>query len=104
MSTPVTVSIPHQLGVAEARRRIDEGLAGLIAQAGQSKIAKVEKTWTGDRLSFSVTAIGQAVTGHLDVKAQAIDMEIYLPGVLGLIADKIKGKLQKQGHLLLEKK
>ena len=104
MSTPITVSIPHQLGIAEARRRIDDGLAGLIAQAGQGKLAKVDKSWAGDRLTFSVLALGQAVTGHLDVKTHTIDMQIYLPGVLGMIAGKIKGKLQKQGQLLLEKK
>jgi hypothetical protein len=104
MSTPITVSIPHQLGVAEARRRIDEGLAGLIAQTGQGKLAKVDKSWTGDRLAFSVLALGQAVTGHLDVRATAIDMEIHLPGMLGMIAGKIRDRLQKQGQLLLEKK
>ena len=30
MATPITVSIPHQLGRAEARRRIDGGFAKMI--------------------------------------------------------------------------
>jgi len=104
MSTPITISIPHDLGIAEARKRIDEGIGGLIAQAGQGGMAKIDKSWTGDRLSFSVVALGQTVTGHLDVQPKAIDMQIHLPGFLGAIAGKIKGRLQKQGQLLLEKK
>ena len=36
--------------------------------------------------------------------ADAIQMEIELPGILGAIANTIKGRLQKKGQLLLEKK
>jgi hypothetical protein len=102
MSTPITIAIPHQLGVAEARRRLDEGLAGLITQTGDGKLAKIDKTWTGDRMAFSVVALGQTITGQLDVRPQVIDMEIHLPGLLGALAGKIKGRLQKQGQLLLK--
>ena len=104
MSTPIVVSIPHDLGVEDARRRIDEGLAGLIAQSGEGKLAKIDKQWSGDRLTFSVVALGQTITGHLDVLPKAIAMQIYLPGFLGALAGKFKGRLQKQGQLLLEKK
>jgi hypothetical protein len=61
MTTPLTVSIPHQLGRAEARRRIEAGfaktLAGLPGGVGQCS-----QRWEGDRLVFSVAALGQTIT------------------------------------------
>lgn len=104
MSKPITVSIPHELGVTEARKRIDEGFVRLISQVGQGGIANIDKSWVQDRMSFTVRAVGQTVTGHLDVRPQAIDLELHLPAFLAAIANKIKGKLQKEGQVLLEKK
>jgi hypothetical protein len=103
MSQPLTVSVPHKLGIAEARSRIDQGFAQLTTQipggAGQ-----IEKSWKDNRLSFSMSAMGQVATGHLDVLDDAVNIVIHLPGFLGMLAGKLKGKLQQQGQILLEKK
>jgi hypothetical protein len=103
MARPISVSIPHELGAVEAKKRIDDGFVRLMSQVGQG-MAKIDKTWTGDRMAFTVQAIGQTVTGHLDVKPQTIDLELYLPAFLAAIADKIKGRLRKEGQILLGKK
>lgn len=103
MTTPLTISIPHQLGRAEARRRIETGFAkmlqGLPGGTGHSS-----ERWEGDRLVFSVEALAQTVSGFIDVGEAVVTMEIQLPGVLGLIAGGFKSRLQKAGQLLLEKK
>ena len=103
MATPITVSIPHQLGRAEARRRIENGFGKIIhlLPGGSSSCSE---RWEGDRLVFSVTALAQTITGVVDVGDAAVTMEIHLPGVLGLIASGFKSRLQKAGQLLLEKK
>lgn len=103
MSKPVVVTIPHQLGAAEARKRIEQGL-GQLAQQLPGGMAQIHQSWSGDRLTFSADVMGQGVTGALDVRQDDVQMEIYLPGFLALIANKIKGKLQKEGQVLLEKK
>jgi hypothetical protein len=56
MATPITVSIPHQLGRAEARRRIEAGFAKIIHQLPGSAGTCSER-WDGDRLTFGVAAI-----------------------------------------------
>lgn len=102
MATPITIDIPHQLGRAEARRRIDTGFAeivDLVPGAGSCS-----KRWEGDRLVFGVTAMGQAVTGVIDVRDTAVTMQIELPGVLGMIARGVRGRLQRAGQLLLTRK
>lgn len=53
MATPITISIPHQLGRAEARRRIEAGFAQIIHQLPGSGGACSER-WDGDRLIFSI--------------------------------------------------
>ncbi len=103
MTTPLTVSIPHQLGRAEARRRIETGFAktlrGLPGGSG-----RCSERWERDRLVFSVSALAQTITGVVDVGDAAVTMELHLPGVLGLIASAFRNRLQKAGQLLLEKK
>jgi putative polyhydroxyalkanoate system protein len=103
MSRPITVTLPHELGAAEARRRVESGFDKLEQQISGG-LAQVEKSWAGDTLSFSAKAVGQSVTGRLQVLESAVKMEVDLPPFLSLIADKIQGRLKKQGRLLLEKK
>lgn len=101
MSKPVTITIPHQLGAAEARRRIEEGFGQLLSQAG-GMVKDVQKAWAGDTLTFSAQAMGQPISGALTVFDQSVRMDIVLPGLLGMIAGKITGQVKKQGALLLE--
>ena len=103
MTPPLTVSIPHQLGRTEARRRIETGFAKSLAGV-PGGIGSVSQRWEGDRLAFSVAALAQTITGFVDVGDAAVTMEIHLPGVLGLIASAFRSRLQKAGQLLLEKK
>lgn len=103
MATPLSITIPHQLGRAEARRRIEGGFENLVRQLPGSVGACVQR-WDGDRLTFSVTGLGQTVSGVVDVLETAVSMQIELPGVLGVIASGLKGRLQKAGQLLLTKK
>lgn len=104
MSTPITVTVPHKLGAAEARRRLDEGFHRVAAQLGSGGLASIEKQWDGERLLFRARALGQTVTGHMDVFPEHVRMEVMLPGLLGVLAGKVRDALQTSGKLLLEKK
>lgn len=103
MSKPISVTIPHQLGRAEARRRIDAGFADLSRHLGGATGA-LDKRWEGDRLSFSLAAMGQSVTGSVAVDDAVVVVEVLLPGFLAMIAGRVKGTLQKEGQLLLTRK
>ena len=103
MATPITVSIPHQLGRAEARRRIEAGFSKIINLLPGSGGPYSER-WDGDRLSFGFAAMGQTVAGVVNVLDAAVTIAIELPGVLGIIGSGLKDRLQKVGQLLLTKK
>jgi hypothetical protein len=104
MARPVTITIPHQLGKAEARRRIANGFGQLESQMAAASVTNMRQAWSGDRLDFSAQAMGQTFNGGIDVGEQDIRIEVVLPGLLGMFAGKIAGKLKQQGVLLLEKK
>ncbi|MGO4388446.1 polyhydroxyalkanoic acid system family protein [Microvirga sp. 2YAF29] len=103
MSKPLVVSIPHNLGKAEAMRRLQGGMGSLKSQFGD-KVASINEAWAGDRMDFRVGAMGQNVSGHLDVMEDQVRVELQLPWILAVVAEKAKSFIQKQGTLLLEKK
>lgn len=108
MAQPITVTIPHKLGKAEARSRIAGGFDQikdqLGAQSGMMALTRFSQLWDGDRLSFTAQALGQTIAGRIDVHENDVRIEIDLPALLAGFAEKIVGKLRKQGTLLLEKK
>lgn len=66
MASPITVTIPHQLGRAEAHRRIETGFAKLVNLLPGKSGASSER-WDGDQLTFSAAALGQAIGGVITV-------------------------------------
>lgn len=103
MAKPLVVSIPHSLGRVEATRRLQGGVTRLKSQFGD-KLAAVDETWSGDRMDFRVGAMGQTIDGHLDVMEDQVRVEVNLPWILAMAAEKAKAFIQKQGTLMLEKK
>ena len=100
MTTPLRVTIPHQLGRAEARRRIETGFSKLADQfPGGASVCN--QRWEGDRLAFSIAVLGQTVSGSVEVLEATVTIDIELPGLLGTIAGAFRGRLQKAGQLLL---
>lgn len=97
----LTVSIPHKLSRSEARRRIETGFAKILRQVPGSA-GNCSERWDGDRLTFEVGAMGQTVSGVVDVLDDVVTMDIELPGMLGWIAGALKNKLQSAGQLLLK--
>jgi len=106
MGRPVTVTIPHALGKDEARRRIEEGFGRMRQQmtGGLGAMLSFNERWEGDRLHFEGGGLGQKMTGRLDVRADAVEIQLDLPEMLAAIAEKIVGRLKSEGRKLLEKK
>jgi hypothetical protein len=103
MSKPFIVSIPHQLGKDEAVRRLKSGLGGVRAKYWHL-FSIDQEVWTGDTLQFRVSAIGQAVSGTIDVAEDHVTLQVYLPWLLAKIAEAVQPLIRKEGTLLLEKK
>jgi hypothetical protein len=103
MARPLVVMIPHHLGKAEAVRRLKSGLLEL--RPSFSRLLTIEEeTWNDSQLRFRLSALGQVATGTIEVADDHVRLEVALPWLLALLAEKIQPAIAAQGRLLLEKK
>jgi hypothetical protein len=103
MSTPVTASVPHRLGQAEAIRRLKAGLSRAKGQFG-SLLTIDQEEWSGDMLRFRMHALGQSAAGTITVREDSVLIEVMLPWLLAKVAERILPAMRKQTTLLLENK
>jgi hypothetical protein len=99
MARSIVVLLPHELGAAEAHRRIAEGL-GRLQQTFAGK-ATSDVQWAGNRADIKVGALGQNVTAQLDVEPAQVRLEVQLPWLLAALANKIQPYLEKSGADML---
>ena len=100
MTDPIIVDVPHRLGKAEARARVDRGI-GKLADLFPGGAA-VEHHWEGDALAFTVSALGQSVDCRLEVEEARVRAIVNLPPFLALFAEKLRAKLAREAPKLLE--
>jgi hypothetical protein len=102
MAEPVVVTIPHRLTKEEAVRRLKKGFGDVRSAVGE-KFVVLTDDWAGDHLDFRASLLGQTTTGTVDVGEHSVRLEIQLPWMLALLANKAKTIVQKQGQRMLEK-
>jgi hypothetical protein len=102
MAEPVVVNIPHRLGKQEAIRRLQAGFGNVRSTLGE-KFVVLKDDWAGDHLDFRASLLGQSTTGTVDVAEDHVRLEVQLPWMLAMFANKAKALVQKQGKLMLEK-
>ena len=103
MTTPLVVSIPHQLGKQEAVRRLKSGLGNASSKFG-NLLAVDEEVWTGDKLKFSLRALGQSAQGTIEVAEDHLRIEVSLPWLLAKLSERLAPAIRKEGILLLGNK
>jgi hypothetical protein len=99
---PIVITISHQLGRDEAKRRLDEGLGRIRGQLAHFA-SSTDYQWAGYRLDFGVTALRQSISGHIDVEERLLRIELGLPLLLHLFSGMIVGRIRNEGSRLLDK-
>lgn len=100
MADPITLEIPHKLGLEGARTRIAGGVNKLADAIPGGSVD--EHHWDGDTLFFTVSAMGQRVASRLDVGDDKVRATLDLPPMLALFAEKIRAKLSREAPKMLE--
>ncbi len=101
-NTPLSFDLPHNIGAAEARRRIENGVGSLKDHIPGA--ADVRSAWTGDQLALQIMAMGQEVNARLDVRETVVHLEMMLPPALAFFAKPIELALRRGGAAMLEDK
>ena len=100
MSQPITVDVPHNLGAAEAKRRIQANIGGLGSKLPAG--AQVRPVWEGDRLRLDVAMLGQTAEAELDILDSLVRIKVLLPPALAFFRQAIEAGLRQGGAVLLE--
>ena len=94
------IAIPHSIGKDEARRRIRER-SGEIANFVPG-FASVSTNWQGeDRMNLTVGAMGQEMTGAIEVGESEVAFTVELPAALSFVEPMIRGQIEAKGRKLL---
>ena len=80
MAEPIVISIPHRLGRAEAKRRLEAGIDQVVAPLGRF-VSIERRVWTGDRLDFGMSLAGQTARADSSMsKMLAFGLSLSFPG------------------------
>lgn len=95
------VAIPHQLGKDEVRRRLQSS-SHKIADHIPGGMAQVTTSWPSEeRMTMQIAAMGQNLTGAVEIEAEQVVFQFDLPPALAFIEPMIEGAIRKQGQKLL---
>lgn len=95
------VAIPHTLGREEVRHRL-KSRSHTIADGIPGGMAEVTTSWPSeDRMALSIAAMGQALTGHIDIEDGRVVFVMELPGALGFVQPIVENAIRQQGQKLL---
>lgn len=100
MQNTITVTVPHDLGVETAKKRLAERLE-MLQRDYVDKIAHSEVTWAGDVATIRVTALGQQAMAQMFVLADMVRIEVQLPWLLAAIAGRVKDFISRNASDVL---
>ena len=103
MAKSITLSIPHRLTADEARSRIQSGLAEL-REKHSANLGNVQENWNGNHMEFRLTAVGQTISGRVDVLADAVKVDVDLPWLVAMMAEKFRPRIEAEARKMLESK
>ncbi len=96
------VAIPHSLDREEVRRRL-HARTGELAGFIPGGLADVDTSWVGeDRMNLKVGAMGQHLSGHVDVEDRQVVFTVDLPPALSFIEPVIAGAIRDNTTKLLK--
>jgi hypothetical protein len=102
MSEKISVDVPHSLGAAEAKRRVQANLGTLGGKLPAG--ATVSPVWEGDRLRLDIGVMGQHAAAMLDILDDRVRISVQLPPALAFFRQAIEAGLRQSGAALLEDK
>lgn len=100
MANSITITVPHNLGVETAKKRLAERIA-LLQRDYVDKVANSEVTWSGDVATIRVAALGQTSTAQMTVFGDLIRIEVQLPWILAALSGKVQDFISKNANEVL---
>ena len=87
------VTVGHQLGPEEVRRRLEAGLETLLCRFGDS-VSNINRNQEGDTTRFSCLTQGQNITGFMTLADQQVVLNLDLPWAAKFFEDVIREAIE----------
>ena len=89
------VSYEHHSTPAEVRSQIDAAIIHSLAPTSPLAryIKDVKYEWTGDKVAFSLRAIGSAIRGSAEITDTEVIVDVGLPLMLRPFEEKAKSRI-----------
>jgi hypothetical protein len=100
MADPLVITIEHGTTKAAAKARLEQSLGRIRAEVAPY-VGSIEQDWRGDAVDFRVAALGQTVTGSIEVEERVLRITVQLPALLGFLGNKIAPRIRERGLKLL---
>lgn len=100
MAKEFNVSVPHQLGRAEAVERVKGLVAQLKIEHGD-QVSDVEETWIDNRCNFTLKISRFRLSGTIEVHSDAAEIKGTLPFAARLFEKQAREMIGKRAAQLL---
>jgi len=101
MPKHLTIAIPHNLGAAEVRRRLDEQTEWALKRLAKENIEASVANWSQNGRAFTARALGQSVSGNVVVADDSLWLEAKMPWTIGVFAPAIEAVAKRYAARLL---
>ena len=96
----VNVTVPHALGTAEARSRIEQAIAEARTRYAD-RVSDLSERWEGDRGEFSARAMGFNVKGRIAVGPDQVEINGDIPLAAAMFKGQIEAMIRERATKLL---
>ncbi|MBA4164844.1 MAG: hypothetical protein C0510_09490 [Erythrobacter sp.] len=97
------VTLPHDLGREEVRRRLN-ARSHEIGDMIPGGLAQVTSNWpTDDLMELTIYALGQTITGDIEIYETQVVIAFDLPPTLSFLRPMIEGAVRSNATRLLGK-
>lgn len=90
MPKRLTISVSHNLGAGEVRRRIDRYLDWAVRRLEKEKIQVEAGDWLGNRRAFTGSGYGQKGSVTIQVADDVLHVEALVPWMIGMFSPVIE--------------
>lgn len=101
MPKHLAIAIPHNLGAAEVRRRLDRHTDWAIRRLERESISVVAGAWSDDARAFSASRFGLKARGGVRVSDDSLHLEATVPWTVGVFATALEAVAQRYAARLL---
>lgn len=96
----LSLSVPHNLGVEEAARRLKERFDAVKAEHGGA-VRDFDEQWDGQTLRCRFQAMGLKVAGSVTAHPASVEVEAELPLAAAMFKGLIESRVREElGKLL----